>query len=312
MKILLIGKKGQLGRELYRSLMPLGKLTAVSRFDPGELSVDLCDPQQIRYAIQSVNPELIVNAAAYTDVDRAEKEHLLAYQINTLAPAVMAQEAAKRNTVLIHFSTDYVFDGSGNAPWIETDETEPVNVYGKTKLEGEKRIRESGCRHIIFRTSWVYSAYGKNFVNTILKRALEKKPLHVVNDQFGAPTSAKRLAEITRLVIEQWNDRHKNDLQGTYHVSATGETSWYGFARYIIMKAHEFGILAFLPREKIVPINSAALLSVAQRPLNSRLDTSLFKKVFGIELPSWKEDVEKTLVDIKLKLEKSGVDHFPL
>ena len=295
MKILLFGKNGQVGWELQRSLAPLGELVALD-VDSRELCGDLTDPDGLIQTVRAVAPDVIVNAAAHTAVDKAESEPELARAINALAPAALAQEAKRGNAWLIHYSTDYVFDGSSARPWLETDATAPLNVYGTTKLEGEQLIRQAGCRHLIFRTSWVYGARGDNFAKTMLRLARERDSLTVINDQTGAPTGADLLADITAHAIRA--ARQQPELSGLYHLAAAGETSWHGYASFVLDYARHAGIPIKVAPDAIQPVPSSAFPAPAKRPLNSRLDTTKLQSSFGLILPVWQTGVARMLTEI--------------
>ena len=276
MKILLTGATGQVGHELLRSLQGLGEVTAPRR---GEL--DLANPDALRAAVRAVQPGLIVNPAAYTAVDQAENDIDLARLINAEAPAVLAEEAARCGAALVHYSTDYVFDGAGERPFAEDDPTAPLNVYGQTKLEGELAIAASGARHLILRTSWVYSLHGRNFLLTMLKLAQEREELRVVADQFGAPTWSRTIADATAQLLvhaqlggDDWWARHG----GIYHLAGQGETTWCGFTEAIVRTA---GLGC-----RVTPISTAEFPKPARRPHNSRLDCSRLQSL-GIRLPHW-------------------------
>ena len=288
-RLLLFGKNGQLGSELQCALAPLGELTALNKLS-SDYCGDLSNLDGIARTIAAVKPDIIINAAAYTAVDKAESEQELAHLINSQAPEVMAIEAKRFGARLIHYSTDYVFDGAGSAPYKETDATHPINVYGITKKAGEDAILASGCEHIILRTSWVYSVVGRNFVKTIIDLASARETLNVVNDQIGAPTSAALLAECTAKIIAQ-----KSWATGLFHLTASGETSWYDYARLIIETACGAGAALKLTPEGIKPILSKDYPVPARRPLNSRLDTSKFQETFGITLPPWQNGVTAML-----------------
>lgn len=301
MKILLLGKNGQVGWELQRALAPLGQLVALDRAGSGELSGDLGDMPALERTVRTVQPQVIVNAAAYTAVDKAESEPDLAQAINALAPGVLAREAARCNALLVHYSTDYVFDGSGNAPWKESDPTGPLSVYGRTKLEGEQAIAASGCRHLILRTSWVYGARGGNFARTMLRLAGERDSLSVINDQVGAPTGADLLADVTAHAIRHvLPPMRRNDLtpSGIYHLAAAGETSWHGYARFVLQQARQAGLALKAGPEQIRPIPTADYPTPAKRPHNSRLDTTRLKNTFGLHLPHWETGVARLLAEI--------------
>jgi dTDP-4-dehydrorhamnose reductase len=295
MKILLFGKNGQVGWELQRSLAPLGKLIALSR-NSKEFCGDLTDLNGIAKTVRTIAPDVIVNAAAYTAVDKAESEAELAYTINALAPEVLAQEAKRNNAWLVHFSTDYVFDGNGNRPKVETDLTAPQNVYGKTKLEGEQLINASNCLHLIYRTSWIYAAFGNNFIKTMLRLALERSNLSIVDDQIGAPTGADLLADITAHTIRE--ALHKPILSGLYHLVASGETSWHGYASLIFDFVKKAGISLNLKPEAVIPVCTTAFPTPAKRPLNSRMNTHKLQAAFGLTLPNWQTGVIRTLEEL--------------
>ena len=280
MNILLTGKNGQVGWELARALLPLGNVAA---FDHAGL--DLADAAAVRRKLDEVRPDAIVNAAAYTAVDRAESEPELASAINAAAPALLAQEAARRGALLIHYSTDYVFDGAKAAPYVETDPTAPLGAYGRSKLAGEEGIRAAGCEHLIFRTSWVYGARGANFLRTILRLAAEREELRVVNDQIGAPTWARLIAEATAHALKQAMRERRDGAfrSGTYHLAAAGETSWHGFASAIVAGRGGLRVKA------VTPIATADYPLPAPRPANSRLDTGAFRARFGLVLPDWRD-----------------------
>ncbi len=289
MKLLLFGKNGQLGSELQCVLAPLGELTALNKVS-SDYCGDLSNLDGIARSIAAVKPDIIINAAAYTAVDKAESEQELAGQINAEAPEVMAVEAKRFGAKLIHYSTDYVFDGAGSRPYKETDAMHPINVYGQTKKAGEDAIIASGCEHIILRTSWVYGVVGRNFVKTIIDLAGARETLNVVNDQIGAPTGAALLAECTAKIIGQ-----KSWVSGLFHLTASGETSWYDYARLIVETARGHGAALKLLPQAIKPISSKDYPTPAKRPLNSRLDTSKFQETFGITLPPWQNGVTAML-----------------
>jgi dTDP-4-dehydrorhamnose reductase len=293
LKILLLGCNGQVGWELQRSLAPLGQVTAFARQGHNGLSGDLADPDSLAVTVKKLDPDVIVNAAAYTAVDQAESEPEQARLINSEAPARLAREAQKTGAWLIHYSTDYVFDGSGTAPWREDDSTAPINLYGQTKLEGEEAIRESRCFHLIFRTSWVYAARGKNFIHTMLRLAAEPDSLKVIDDQFGAPTGAELIADVTAHAIR--SACKDKSLSGTYHLAAAGETSWYEYARLIIQEAARAGMEVKTTPEKIIPVLSEEFPTAAARPKNSRLDTNRLQNTFGLRMPPWEDGVIRTL-----------------
>lgn len=295
MKILLFGKGGQVGWELQRSLAPLGELIAL---DAGsrEMCGDFTDPDGLIRTVRTVAPDVIVNAAAHTAVDKAESEHELVRTINALAPGVLAQEAKRGNAWLIHYSTDYVFDGSGDRPWRETDATAPLSVYGATKLEGEQLIALAGCRHLIFRTSWVYGARGGNFARTMLRLAQERDTLKVIDDQVGAPTGADLLADVTAHAIRTAQQRP--ELAGLYHLVAAGETSWHGYASLVIDYARHAGISLKVAPDAIQAVPTSAFPTPARRPHNSRMDTNKLQQTFGLNMPHWQDGVTRMLTEI--------------
>ena len=292
MRLLLFGKGGQLGWELQRSLAPLGELTALD-FDSTDFHADFSHPAALADTVRALRPDVIVNAAAHTAVDKAESEPELAAALNAHAPRVLAAEAARLGAWLLHYSTDYVFDGSGSQPRDEDAATGPLSVYGRTKLEGEEHIRASGCRHLILRTSWVYAARGGNFARTMLKLAAEREALSVINDQIGAPTGADLLADITahalRAVLRQPR------LEGTYHVAAAGETSWHGYARFVIDWARQHGLPVKVASDAIQAVPTSTYPTPARRPLNSRLATHKLRRTFELTLPDWQAGVERML-----------------
>ena len=293
MKILLFGKNGQVGWELQRSLAPLGELVALDA-DSRELCGDFTDLDGLIQTIRAVAPDVIVNAAAHTAVDKAESEPELVRTINALAPGMLAREAQRCNAWLIHYSTDYVFNGSGEQPWRETDAAAPLSVYGATKLEGEQLIRQSGCKHLIFRTSWVYGARGGNFAKTMLRLAQERDSLTVIDDQIGAPTGADLLADITAHAIRA----ARPELSGLYHLVAAGETSWHGYAGFVLDHARRAGIALKVAPEAIQPVPTSAFPTPAKRPLNSRLDTAKLRSAFGLTLPMWQNGVARMLAEV--------------
>jgi dTDP-4-dehydrorhamnose reductase len=302
MKILLLGKNGQVGWELQRSLAPLGELIALDRHS-AELCGDLSNLAGIAATVQAVRPDVIVNAAAYTAVDQAEGEAALARTLNTLAPGVLAIEAEKIGALLVHYSTDYVFDGSGNEPWCETDAPGPLNVYGQTKLEGEQRIQAHCPHHLIFRTSWVYAARGTNFAKIMLRLAQEHDSLTVIDDQFGAPTGAELLADITAHAIRQVLQRPQD--AGLYHLAAQGVASWWSFANHLLEHAGRLWVainkeaISLSPFKSLhaAPTPTRAYPTPARRPLNTRLNTKKLQTTFGLTLPAWQNGVERMLFE---------------
>jgi len=299
MKILLFGKNGQVGWELQRSLAPMGELISLDSGSKNR-SGDFTDLDGLAKTVRDVKPDVIVNAAAHTAVDKAETEAELARTINALAPGMLAREAKSANAWLIHYSTDYVFDGSGDRPWLETDATGPLSVYGATKLEGEQLIQQSGCRHLIFRTSWVYGARGGNFARTMLRLARERDSLNVIDDQFGAPTGADLLADVTAHAIRSAGQR--NELSGLYHLVAGGVTSWHGYATFVLDFAQRTGIQLKIAADAIKPVPTTAYPTPARRPLNSRMDSTKLKQSFDLHLPPWQDGVARMLSEVLEKL----------
>jgi len=295
-KILLLGKNGQVGWELQRSLAVLGEVVAVDIDGAPPWRLDFLDADALRSLVRAAAPQLIVNAAAHTAVDKAESEPELVRAINATAVGVLAHEAAVRDAWLVHYSTDYVFDGSGSAPWTEQSTPAPLSVYGRTKAEGEELIRQSRCRHLIFRTSWVYAARGENFAKTMLRLARSRESLSVIDDQVGSPTGADLLADITAHAARTAMQRA--ELSGTYHAVAAGETSWHGYARHVISIARERGGSLKIAPEAIAAIPSSAYPQAAPRPKNSRLDTTKLRDAFGLTLPDWRQGVERMLSEI--------------
>jgi dTDP-4-dehydrorhamnose reductase len=308
-RILLLGKNGQLGWELQRSLAPLADLVALDRAEtraPGAgagsadarpvLCGDLGRPEELEATVRVLAPDVIVNAAAYTAVDKAETDEEAARAINATAPGALARLCAELGAWMVHYSTDYVFDGTGTTPWRESDPTGPLSVYGKTKLDGEERIRASGCRHMILRTSWVYGARGVNFAKTILRLAAEREALRVIDDQVGAPTGADLLADVTAHALRGLEARP--DLGGTYHVAAKGETSWFEYARFVIDTARARGWSLKVARNDVCPVPSSAYPLPARRPDNSRLNCERFESAFSLRLPSWQYGVERLLAEL--------------
>ncbi len=295
MKILLFGSNGQVGWELQRSLTPLGQLIACDR-----QLVDLENRRAISAAIHDHDPDIIVNAAAYTAVDKAETEPEKAQAINVKAVELLADEAKRRNSWLLHYSTDYVFDGRKSGLYTETDQPNPLNTYGRTKLEGEIALQESGCRYLIFRTSWVYSARGANFVTTIMRLAAEKDRLDVVVDQTGAPTSAEFIADATSACLYHILKEadYGEHLAGIYHLTASGSASWYSFARYLLDQKLVFSNDSHLCSENIHPVTTAQYRSLARRPLNSRLDTQKLSDTFSIYPPPWQFHAQRLIAEL--------------
>jgi len=294
-RLLLLGKNGQVGFELQRSLAPLGEVIALDRHS--QPTGDLSDLEGLASAIREIQPTAIINAAAYTAVDKAEAEPELARRVNAEAPGLLALLAKATNAWLVHYSTDYVFDGQGSKPWNESDLTGPLNVYGHTKLEGEQAIAASGCRYLNFRTSWVYAQQGHNFPKTMLRLAQERETLSLVADQWGAPTGAELIADVTAQALHQVlqpavHDGQKCHLSGTYHLAAAGEVTWHGYASHVIERTRK----AFPERIKttaIQPVPTAAFPTPARRPGNSRLDTAKLQQTFQLHLPPWQVGVDR-------------------
>ncbi len=292
MKILLFGKGGQVGWELQRSLAPLGELIAVD-FDSIDLCGDFARPDAVAATVRQVRPDIIVNAAAHTAVDKAESEPELARLLNATAPAAIAGEAASLGAWLVHYSTDYVFDGSGSHARNEDAVASPLSVYGQTKLEGEQAIQASGCRHLIFRTSWVYAARGGNFAKTMLRLASERDALTVIDDQIGAPTGAELLADLSAHALRV--ALSTPEVSGLYHAVAAGETSWHGYASHVIAYVRAQGASLKVAADQIKPVPTTAFPTPAKRPLNSRLATTKLCTTFGLTLAPWQRGVERML-----------------
>ena len=298
MKVLLLGKNGQVGWELQRSLAPLGELVALDRHstlaDGG--CGDLNDLDGLRETVARLRPDVIVNAAAHTAVDKAESEPELARALNALAPGVLAEAAQSVGALLVHYSTDYVFDGSGSAPWTEGAATGPLSVYGQTKLEGERLIAAATARHLIFRTSWVYAARGGNFAKPMLRLSQERERLTVIDDQFGAPTGAELIADVTAHAVRQ--TLRDATRCGAYHLAAAGETTWNGYARFVLETARALKPDLTIKAQDVAPVPTSAFPTPARRPLNSRLDTSNLRSSFGVNLPHWQHGVRRMLAEI--------------
>jgi len=292
-KILLLGCNGQVGWELQRALSPLGELVACDFDFAPDRRADFSAPGSVGLLVDRIQPQVIVNAAAHTAVDKAESEAELARTINATTPGVLAARAKAINALLVHYSTDYVFDGSGDQPRDETAVTAPLSVYGKTKLEGEEAIRASGCRHLILRTSWVYAARGHNFVKTMLRLAAERDALSVIADQIGAPTGADLLADVTAQAIAQLTAGRGE--MGLFHCVAAGHTSWFDYARFVIEWARAQGLPVKVAPEAIRPVPTEAYPTPAQRPRNSRLATDKLQQAFSLILPPWQHGVERML-----------------
>ena len=298
MKVLLFGKGGQVGWELQRSLAPLGELIALGSEpsgNPAGMCGNFLDLPAVARTIQIVKPDVIVNAAAHTAVDKAETEPDIARTLNALAPGVLATEADKLGAWLVHYSTDYVFNGSGHKPWQEDDATGPMSVYGQTKLEGEQAVAQ--CRkHLIFRTSWVYAAKGGNFAKTMLRLAKERDKLTVIDHQVGAPTAAELLADVTALALRAV--QHRPELAGLYHCAARGETSWFGYCRHVLAKAQTLGVILKAGPDNVTAIPTSSYPTPAKRPLNSRLCTDKIEAAFDLRMPSWQVHMDRMLEEI--------------
>jgi dTDP-4-dehydrorhamnose reductase len=297
MKILLLGKNGQVGWELQRSLAPLGELLALDRHST-DFCGDLNQPERLAQTVRDWRPDVIVNAAAHTAVDKAESEQDLARCLNATAPAALAQAAADIGAWLVHYSTDYVFNGQGEQAWQEGDATGPISVYGQTKREGELAIVASGCKHLIFRTSWVYAARGGNFAKTMLRLAAERERLTVIDDQHGAPTGADLIADVTAHAIRQATAKPAADFSGIYHLVASGQTSWHGYASHVIAQARALQPAQALKVNEIAPVPTSAFPTPARRPLNSRLSTRKLQQAFSLVLPPWQQGVDRMLREI--------------
>jgi dTDP-4-dehydrorhamnose reductase len=282
-KILLIGKSGQVGRDLHPLLAQFARVLAPERHD-----FDFRQPDSVRNCVRVIRPDMVVNAAAYTAVDKAESEPELARAVNAIGPGILAEEAHKMGALLVHYSTDYVFDGSKTTPYLETDPVNPLNVYGKTKLEGEEAIRNSGCDHLIFRTSWVYSRQGSNFLLTMLRLGRERQELRIVADQIGAPTSSGAVARATVKLLSARLPGAVPVNSGTYHMTASGYVSWFGFANAIF---ESYPSPSDLCVRRVLPIQASDYVTPARRPLNSRLDCSKISTDLGISMPPWQKDL---------------------
>ena len=294
MNILLLGKGGQVGWELQRSLAVLGDVTALD-FDSQEHCGDFSNPAGVADTVRDLRPDIIVNAAAHTAVDKAESEPDLARLLNATTPGVLAEEAARLGAWLVHYSTDYVFDGSGERPWVEDDVPAPLSVYGATKLEGEQLIRQAGCQHLILRTSWVYAARGGNFAKTMLRLAQERERLTVIDDQWGAPTSAELLADVTAHALRQLLKRPEDG--GLYHCVAAGETTWHSYAKYVLEHARQAQAAIKIKATEVAPVPTSAFPTPARRPHNSRLNTTRLQTTFGLTLPHWQQGVARMLTE---------------
>ena len=298
MKLLLLGSNGQLGRELQRSLSPLGKI-----FVCDHNTVDFNDLDSLKKLVRNYRPDVIVNAAAYTSVDKAESDAENAFRINSEAVDLLAKEAKSLASWLIHYSTDYIFDGTKNGFYNEEDKTSPMSVYGKSKLQGELAIIDSKCKYLIFRTSWLYSIYGNNFVKTVLRVAKKKSELRVVCDQIGAPTSAELVADVTSLCLYRiiQDDFSPKVISGVYHLTSTGKTSWYDFAKYVIIEAQKRGGIFIVKPENIIAINTLEYPLPAKRPENSLLNSQKLCKTFNLYLPAWEIHVDRMIKELYLR-----------
>jgi dTDP-4-dehydrorhamnose reductase len=300
MKILLLGRHGQVGWELQRSLAPLGEVLALDRHSSPWCG-DLSQPEALVQTVLNYRPQVIVNAAAHTAVDKAESEPELAHLLNATAPGAVAQAAKLVGAWLVHFSTDYVFNGQGQKPWQEDDVTDPLSVYGQSKREGETLIAASGCQYLIFRTSWVYASRGGNFAKTMLRLAQERERLTVIDDQFGAPTGADLIADVTAHALRQVMGAQPHDrtaVSGIYHLVAAGETSWHGYAQHVIERARQSAPERMWAVKEIAPVPSTAFVTPARRPHNSRLETRKLQSTFGLHLPAWQQGVDRMLAEI--------------
>ncbi len=295
MNILLLGKGGQVGWELQRSLAVLGQVTALD-FDSPEYCGDFSQPEGIRDTVRQLRPAVIVNAAAHTAVDKAESEPEFARLLNATTPSVLAEEAGRLGAWLVHYSTDYVFDGSGSRPWVETDAPAPLSCYGRTKLEGEQLIQQSGCKHLILRTSWVYAARGGNFAKTMLRLAQERDRLTVIDDQWGAPTGADLLADVTAHAVRHLQQHPEHG--GLYHCVADGETNWNMYAKYVLSQAVQAQPAIKIKATEVAPVPTSAFPTPATRPHNSRLNTAKLQSTFGLQLPHWQAGVARMLTEI--------------
>lgn len=293
MKILVTGKNGQVGHELMRTLAPIGEVVGVDIKD-----CDLRQSAAINALVDRVKPDVIVNTAAHTEVDKAESEPTVAHALNAQAPKVLALQASRRNIPMIHFSTDYIFDGKKDGAYLEDDLANPQSVYGKTKWLGEEAVRKNAAKHVILRTSWIFGVHGVNFLKTVLRLAQDQDRLSVVKDQVGAPTSARMLAEVTAEIVRQLTQPGAYRKYGTYHLAALGETSWHGYAKYIVSTVNALGVGTKLLSVQIKPVTSAQHPMPATRPNNSRLDVAKVQDVFGVVLPTWEHEVEGVLKEI--------------
>lgn len=299
MRIILLGKNGQVGWELQRALQPIGEVIALSRESKNGLSGDVTNFEEIRKLFEALKPDVVVNATAYTAVDKAEEEVENSTLVNELAVKNLATLCNQYSSLLIHYSTDYVFDGNGTKPWSETDTTSPINQYGISKRNGEISIEKSGCQFLNFRTSWVYGAYGNNFIKSMLKLFQVKESLSIVSDQIGGPTGAALIADITAHAIRHYfsqSDAQQKHLSGHYHLAATGETSWYDYAQYILEVSNKLKLELMV--SDIQPIPTSQYPTPASRPLNSRLNTNKLRHNFDLHIPDWKLGVKQVLQEL--------------
>lgn len=295
MRILLFGSQGQVGWELSRALLPLGEVIPITRAE-----ADFGKPDALRSVVRSTRPDLIINAAAYTAVDAAEANEEEAFIVNALAPGILAEEAKRQDALLIHYSTDYVFDGESTRPYAELDSPAPQNAYGRSKLAGETAILDAGGEHLILRTSWVYGARGHNFLLTLLRLAREREQLRIVADQFGAPTWSRWIADATAHIA--WTAmarRHKGAFtSGLYHLACAGETSWHGFASAIVEQFQQRAPYSALKVKSIIPIATSEYPLPARRPRNSRLDCTKLMSDYGVVAPDWRRALDLCLEDV--------------
>jgi dTDP-4-dehydrorhamnose reductase len=289
--ILLLGVNGQLGHELRRTLEPMGKVVALGRSD-----ADFCDPESLRDVVHQVEPSILVNAAAYTSVDKAESEPDLALTVNAIAPGILAEEAEKLGACFVHYSTDFVFDGGQDHPYSEDMETNPLSAYGRSKLAGELAVASACSRHLIFRTSWVFGNHGSNFLKTMLRIAADRDSLNVVEDQTGTPSAAALIAKTTATILRTMELAPAADKRwGTYHLTASGETSWFAYAKYVIEQARAKGLKLKASGDSILPIKTAEYPLPAIRPTNSVLNTTKISETFGLTMPCWKTGVDQVI-----------------
>ena len=304
MRIVVLGSQGQIGWELCRALAPLGEITALDREPREGASCDLERPDELRRVLRRLEPQVIANAAAYTDVDGAEADPERAARVNAEAPGMLADEAAKLGAWLVHYSTDYIFDGSGTTAWREDDEPAPLSVYGASKWRGECAVRNAGGRHLILRTQWLYATRGRNFLRKMLQLAATRDRLQVVADQTGAPTGAELVADATAHALKLALLRP--ELAGTYHVAARGETTWHGYARWLLAAAREAGWPVRVNDAAIEPVAASAFKAVARRPANSRLDVSRLERTFSLQLPDWRVGVTRAVAELAARLNRES------